>query len=532
MKYVTLMGLTVLALLHLSLNAHSQSDSPTIWSGKIKFITEQYGHSGTVVTATGLVKYIWDIEVNWKETDRIDIRNKKGALTGQFVKLEEDSAPGQGWLKKRLEWNLSKKTDVVCTLEKIDKTWRPMGGSQSMTHLLKAHAKLDQSKDLQGKFRFRLSEVSKEKGYAMNVGDETDFDLKFSDNQEGYEPAQEMSDGWQVDANASKDYASIWITPLDYGAWAKLRAEVNVDGEWYDCQTEDGKSYVTVPHDENENWIPDFWEDLYNIKDQSADSDKDAEPKGREDGDGFSNYEEYRGFRINSTWQTTDPNKKDLFIHAEGGLDKYVGGFENATDLTIHAALREDEYNGNDSRTVNFNRGHSTQGPQKGLYLKVNALDEDIFGEVTNIGSPNVVQAVMIDLSKMSFESTIEETVAHELGHGVNIRHHGDDRREGICAPDSNDAVWGGLSSGDQPCLMRYDASFFTHYIGWNGQCYDYPNTDHITLYLCENKTGTGINAGNKRLDDNIATPVAGPAIEFGNCKNNVTLKGEHHNGY
>jgi hypothetical protein len=430
-------------------------------------------------------------------------------------------------------WDLEKVLDIKCTIEEVDKNWRPYGGVYGNTKLLKAYASLDESQDLEGKFRFKLTEVSTEKGYAMNAGDEEDFDLTFSEFQENFEAPEETSDGWKIEGTKTDERSDVWIKPLDYGAWGKLKVDVNVDGKWYACKSEDGKDHVTVPQDKDGDHIADWWEEYNKVKDEDENADNDSKPIGREDGDGFTNYEEYRGFKVASVWQTTDPNKKDLFVHAESGLSAYTYKFQEASGLDVHASLRADEYDEN--RVVNFNRGHGTIGEQKGLYLLYGSLGT-ANGKVSRVGTPSVCDTVKIDFSIADFTaSTLPETVAHELGHGVNLMHHGNYSEEGTCgtrpAHGSSVAMWGGQASGDTPCLMRYDNSVYAFYKGRDGQCYEYPEGDDVEVYFCDSKTGTGINAGPNRVENELVFPVTGDAGEFGDCKHNITLKGKHYDG-
>jgi len=322
---------------------------------------------------------------------------------------------------------------VKCTLSEVNKSWRPLGGKQAQVIKIKAHAELDPTQEQNGLFRFRLTDVSREKGYAMNAGVGTDLDLQFSKNQNVFGSPQEMTNGWQIMATKTTNQNTVWIESMDYGAWGKLKAEVYVKDEWHDCFTKDGTDYVTIPYDQNENHIADFWEERYRIQNQGANDDLDGHPQGKELGDGFSNYEEYRGFSINGIWQTTDPTQKDLFIYDESGISNYLMTFQLATGLTIHSSIREIEYNGNVSRVVNFNHGYGTQGPQKGLHLKIRIFDESLFKQPYSISPPNRNKAVTINLYELLSPSNMKETTAHMLGHGINIPMHGFHYRDESC---------------------------------------------------------------------------------------------------
>lgn len=472
----------------------------------------------------------WDTEYRTIKDERMQGNYSRTAFSGTLV--------------NELNWNISKILDVKTVIDKADKDWRPMGGDESNS--IKIAAKIKDNEDLKGKWRFTLFEVSNEKGYAINKGDSTDPDLKF-ENQSGFECS---SDGTKIESTNSMNSALVEVASYDYGAWGKLKAEVNIEGKWYTCKTEDGKDCITIPYDKDEDHIADKWEEDYGILEESEDADNDNKPEGvgsnKETGDGFTNYEEYRGFFINKEWKSTDPTYKDIFIYDELGFG--VGYF---TDLQLQINLiSSGEFDS--ERYVNFNRGHGTlktQNGQKGLYL----CGETMFsseGKASVVGSPNVVDRVYIDavtiVTKFPYEKDenkrtamtmkdLNETIAHELGHAVNLMHHGQDpidRR--LCgeeySPDEI-AVAGGKWSGDIKCVMRYNPPM--NYLGYDGKIYDYPENEGSAsrTAFCDSKAGTGINAPPNRIgEDGKPYPVAGDAT-YGDCRKNVTLKGDHYFG-
>ena len=182
-------------------------------------------------------------------------------------------------------------------------------------------------------FRFELKDVTKEKGICVNYPVENaketkDIKIEAADNAE-----LSPIDDW-AGALSKKGLKESQITLLvdDWGAFARLRVTAILsDGTEKDAYVEDHKdmSELTVPWDENNNRIADAWEKDHNIYDlalRKEDDDKYPENQ-REKGDGFSVYEEYRGFHTlediayNSLNQDrkgqhvrNEPNYKDLFI--------------------------------------------------------------------------------------------------------------------------------------------------------------------------------------------------------------------------
>ncbi len=508
-------------------------------------------------------------------------------------------------------------THVEAVLENPPRNWRPKGGEESNTVSVRAYLK---DPDKTGIFRFILTDVSRERGIAMNMGNDRGFDYEFADDlpaPSNFNPPVKTATGWSIETKHESNEATVTIRAKDYGAWARLKARVKVDGVWQDCQTEDEKGYVTVPYDADENHIADVWEEEMNVTGRPATWDEDDQPKEIEyhKGDGFTNYEEYRGFMVGGKWRSTDPRQMDIFIFDEIGYG--IGYFKN-TKLQIHL-INEDEYDSR--RVVNFNRGYATlqsQNGQKGLHLLEKDLGESdpvtglTEGEVSTIGTPNVVNWVAINtitvtehekwfeliseqedrlagleklyarmkelyeagdidglleahdrylgIDEETTEETIgmsegtkreiaeeeianikaelddlrsrieeekatlkrgvelDETVAHELGHAVNLPHHGNPFSEIELAEERGHAVavQGGKWSGDLKCVMRYTHA--KEYQGKDGKIHKYPPDYHDPLQtqFCTTKEGKGNPAGD--------------ATE-GECWKRITLKGRHYNG-
>ncbi|MBD3414437.1 MAG: hypothetical protein GF421_08415 [Candidatus Aminicenantes bacterium] len=494
--------------------------------------------------------------------------------------------------------------EVEAEIKKAPENWRPKGGDESNTVQIRASLKDPKEK---GIFKFILTDVSKEKGIALNKGDDNGFDYEFEPNQDGFRQAVETDDGWEIETQNKQQEASVSIQAKDYGAWAKLKAQVQIGDIWHDCKTDEGETYITLPLDEDEDHIADFWEDRHSISEESAEADNDREPEEagdpEEPGDGFSNYEEYRGFFINGIWDDTDPAQKDIFIYDELGFG--VGLF---TELELTVSLIS-QHEFDEERFVNFNRGYGTlesQDGQKGLYLK-GGFVEGAMGYAEGIGCPNVMGPVTVDCLTIwkhavfevmgqstdmyeyeeitseetseaqgsvvrfygtyydvtisdapietnasieeAFLKTLEATIAHELGHGVNITHHGEDGQIIRDDPDlenllnnysdedpfleyipGDTAVTGGIWSGDVRCVMRYGPP--ANYLGWDNKIHAYPDDEgeDSRSTFCTSKDGTGINAPPERMEDGKPYPVAGRAAK-GNCKSMVDLKGAHYGG-
>jgi hypothetical protein len=417
----------------------------------------------------------------------------------------------------------------------------------------------------------------------MNAGDKDDdsLDLEFLDGLAGFLGPEETSDGWTIETNRTMTSATVTIKANDYGAWGKLKCEVNPGGRWFPCSSENGEDYVTIPLDEDENKIADFWEEDKDVSGDAA-ADDDELPKGREPGDGFSNYEEYRGFQIKGEWADTNPREKDLFVHNDADdkkvlIDAGINLFERISELTVHK-IEADEYD--EQRIVNFNRGEhqaitrDSKG-QKGLHIVVvEDLGEGICGEASSpgpfLGGPNVTEQIQINPSCIRPEKYFQEnytydntpgeepivgireitsseyldllfsdtpvklfpmdasTVAHELGHGVNLWHPGFDWGMFECGRGTADQAGGGVYSGPDDNLMRYNDPS-QQYV--DGKCYDFPshldNTPQTAF--ARSLGGTGVNAGSlKKIEEEDGReywlPMAGDASCTGTLITNMSL--------
>lgn len=430
--------------------------------------------------------------------------------------------------QRRAFWSVDRPLEIKPSLEEVQRNWRPEYDNPANT--LSVTATIEQPA-VPGKFRFTLFDVTREKGWAMNAGvkDDDSLDLEFVDGLDGFLAPEETPDGWTIETNRTMTAATVVVKANDYGAWGKLKCEVNPGGHWFPCSSENGEEYVTIPLDEDENKIADFWEEDKDVSGDAA-ADDDETPEGREPGDGFSNYEEYRGFKIKGEWIDTDPKEKDLFVHNASGREEITAGiqeFETKSELTVHEINRDELDKTN--RIINFNRGikqavsRADQG-QAGVIVAVTELD-DICGGAkphprharvgTQIGGPNITQLVMVDPSCLDHGTTV-----HELGHAINLWHPGP-RYSRQCWGQRLVAGSGTPYSGPMSNYMRY--RFAHRYVGPDNRCYSYPyHREEAPTAFVSNSTGTGMNAGPERWERNwiggkkYPYPVSGDATCLG----------------
>ncbi|MEM7103238.1 MAG: hypothetical protein AAF502_08925 [Bacteroidota bacterium] len=329
---------------------------------------------------------------------------------------------------------------------------------------------------------FNLTEVSREPGTCTNHDNRlhpknNTADLHFSEpwNHQKFElrKAARGEPKFYMEAESKnhfigRDSMAPYLLCYDYGAYGKV--EVSYTGRW---QSVDGKE-ITVPLDENDNKIADG---APHDRASSNTDDSDNFPLGDfYRGDGFTAYEEYRGFVVtdNSTAGLdgrlshirTNINRKDLFLVDPRRMGS---GYYNQSDITIHFITRRNMRN---DRVVNFKSINFRGGDQHALLLTRGWIDNSTNGfahSVTNQPStPKDITHITINQRLINTSGAdINAVIAHEIGHGTNVKHHGEGSLSWGCVvnPGTGGCVsmpwpedrtkWAGALS----CFMRYSQS-------------------------------------------------------------------------
>jgi len=287
-------------------------------------------------------------------------------------------------------------------------------------------------------FRFELMDVTREPGVAMNwpenpPTDPEPPDLRFAQGSRGRLGKEALT--WEVDARGNEAEAT--IESLDFGGAAILRVF---------CELTDGRTLVGVldhegrsidsiplPYRRVGSRIAEAWRQKHGIEGADG-SDLDSHPIGDgNEGDGFSNYEEYRGFAYNGRHRRTDPGRKDLFIHNAFGPSAIPGIrlLSEITGLVVHRDLRFEEMDG--VRKMNARRSASSPRSsgefQHALILgRLNSGDASYADMQGDLWRPKYASAVYVLawLSAPGGERLLAATIAHELLHAIGTRHHGE----------------------------------------------------------------------------------------------------------
>lgn len=209
------------------------------------------------------------------------------------------------------------------------------------------------------RIRFRLVGVSKQPGTNNNTGDSKEFDLVFK-KQEGFDDPTE--DGQTIIQTAAEgNVATVEVTSTDYGPIGTIVAEVEYKKGLFEKSTA-----LPVIADADTNDIEDAWDAKFPAEGagKKASSDLDDKPELNKDkGDGFSRYEEYRGFTIQDKFSTTDPKTKDWFYLDVDNIDQLRFMTDAVYDGMHLHKLKLTE--ADKKYVVNFNRGANSAGEQK-----------------------------------------------------------------------------------------------------------------------------------------------------------------------
>ncbi len=451
------------------------------------------------------------------------------------------SHPELSWLPEE-DNSLTLKTELMY---KEGGNWLP-----ALSHMCRIHF-------------FELMNVSLEKGVCLNgpvpkdADDCRDLYLKKEADHEAWDGEKTSSSkkcnlkdlNQQARTKRSEKEYSITVYSRDFGSYGFLRSFANVNKKTSvegkpvyvsipvkkadvvhpggrQKKTEYPDNRVTIPYDIDENRIADGgWMVTGGgmVPDPAKNNeDDDDEPSGDGfKGDGLSSYEEYRGFKVmdgdDIAHTRTSYLKKDIFVKNESGLDLSV--YQRVSGMQVHE-INDKQYVDDGLRVVNKNYNTTTHiVDQRGLRLVDRKESGSLLGIAeSETGQPTVpnreieikvfskkIAAACKD-KKIDFASKMASVVAHELLHGNNVCHHG----EQDPSVEKSFNLEHGLRSGNVSCVMRYDnvGGFIPGY-----------NPEAIGSDLCSSPAGTGYNANGRAFMD--------AAAKRGNCRGQIRVSGK-----
>ena len=252
---------------------------------------------------------------------------------------------------------------------------------------------------------------------------------------------------------AGSPFAEVAIESWDFGGKAAL---------FVVCVLQDGREVmglmkqaggatdlVHLPRRRAGDWIAAAWREKWNVPDLAELADDERVEGQPLHGDGFTAYEEYRGWAVGGKHYEGDPRAKDFFLLNLIGADARPGIriFQSLSRLRVCAGLRRSEM----SESARLMNGNHTSGPhreaQHGVWLRTfptsAALGDEgaqtVMLEKGVVGRPGKVKGIGI-LPRGHAESVFEKpwnlpareaffawdrAIAHELLHSVGVEHHG-----------------------------------------------------------------------------------------------------------
>lgn len=311
--------------------------------------------------------------------------------------------------------------------------------------------------------RFQLLDVSREPGVCMNFplgATDRDPDLKLAPAPEC--PATPGTEGQTLEVSRPlvdpqrRPYALGRIESYDFGARATLRVTCElIDGrelvgEYKGEGAESAQDLVRLPKTDGPDWIAASWKQENGLA-ELADATDDEKVEGQQyDGDGYTLYEEYRGWVVNGERIEGDPRRKDFFVLNLIGMEarKGIALFEQVSQLRVHSRLRRSEM----SETTRLMNGNHRDAPQRvkqhGVWIKTFASPNELggtgaftrLGKAGVSGRPGIVDGIGLlprDHPKSEFNQphnlprffsllAYDRAIAHELLHSVGVEHHGE----------------------------------------------------------------------------------------------------------
>jgi hypothetical protein len=370
--------------------------------------------------------------------------------------------------------------------------WRPLGridapgqpGGQPLTIIALLRSKTPGRPPPRAELlRFQLQGTSREPGVALNWplgARDIDPDLRLAIPPAYAGKATMQNERQIVDFTGAESLApsglpgelggAVLLESLDFGGRARLRVVArladgrSIVGE-FKQHPAGATASIGLPYARSGQWIAESWRRAKGVAGLAENADDEPGPAGSGcDGDGFTLYEEYRGWAVAGRHREGDPQRKDFFVLNLAGADAEPGIeiFEQLTGLRVHSDLRRSEMS-EDKRLMNGNR---TAAPrrveQHGVWIK--ALRYAFRGEVpagtsgqylgmrgaNTVGTaaarhdrpfrPGLTMGIGIlvrDHPESFFNQPnnllardaifqYDYAIAHELLHSVGVEHHGE----------------------------------------------------------------------------------------------------------
>lgn len=508
------------------------------------------------------------------------VGNDPDILIGDSTWGNEEKSGSETFVNEFIvSWSLTRgpvDVELIITPEEYEE-WLPVPGKSEkdagshLLVLLQLKSKTGGKPKLKASsFVLELKNTSKEPGIAVNAplpsNGEPLFDLAFasSDGQHPTDNGQKL----RLESHDGISAVAV-INSFDGGAYTTLVASAilqngkEIQGMLLNSR---GTSDVLLPKRSGSSSIATAW-----LKNNGNPGDRDDNDKSKgntNNGDGLTAYEEYRGVISQGQHKRLSPQKKEIGVQVSKNEEVI---FKEGIDLLQTASginmitFNEEELP--DDRSLNFNSKTGKMFAQHALRLVREDKGEGVAGyndpvEVLS-KRPGQSKRVVINIehhainyskqrdslkkANITMPYTMKEnlamTVAHELGHGINLGHHGEPSQEperyipkntptpfqvfnyfgkedecpceitGLVGTKQNE------ESGDLSCVMAYVNYYaWVHYRDSDGSLvYRQVPTLPVGKKLCSSNTGTGINAGGNFFAD----------APDGNCLSRIIVRDE-----
>jgi hypothetical protein len=405
---------------------------------------------------TAVETYTTDITISDKTISKGDV------LSGAKTETS-DVGGGAGSVTTTLTWHLVRATandvELIVMSPEDYEEWLPEPGEKELQvgSILNISLKLQKrgggSTTKKAKaFDLRLSNTSKEPGITINFPTEPMDpqlpDLRFEKQANGT-----VSPDFQrlsISCPGGCQTSSAKLGSYDGGGWTVLTAEAiltdntRIQGR---LLVSNGEVDIRIPKRDPNSKIGEKW--LKENGDPNELDDEEDSKDNNNNGDGLTAYEEYRGVISEGIFKRLDPKKKEVGIKVDEAefplFSRGIDWFKDASDLEP-VVFYEKEIAG---RRINKNSNSAHIFDQyalllyKGLLAHIKALG-CAFSTTNHPDIPANTTAIVIDVPAVysdynsivannvsaslpfSASDMLANTVAHELGHGINIWHHGE----------------------------------------------------------------------------------------------------------
>ena len=415
-------------------------------------------------------------------------------------------------------------------------------------------------------FEAKLVKSSAEPGiainYPLNAATSEKFDMRLLNEE--YQPAPGDGQFLKV-LTRDGETGSLAIAAYDGGGHTILEVSAFMeDGSKLTGHylKPDGPTSITYPHRDAGRSIAKSWLQKHN--DPQENDDKEVTAGNNRNGDGLTAYEEYRGMISEGKYIRLDPTKKELAVRVKKeDLEKFRGGFKlfaSATNVIPLICLTTEM---EEHRIFNKNKTTGKAGDQYGLFIEDKDLGDTLgmtlpssnfktTRQTTNvyINTKEIrrVYEATLRVNKMTrlpytLQEDLDNTVAHELGHGIGIPHHGGSGKGVIYTKEENakldirfllengepspvipvldQKLLGGPhndASGDLNCIMAYTGKYQWVYTKEGGSVvYRQVPFMQVGKTLCTSPAGTRINANKQYFKEAESS--------FGNCTARMKVK-------